>query len=440
VTPVLLGKIGAPSMLSASRMASRPLILLMFLFQPAPAAALVQEEPQRVRVDHPGIVITVALGSVATFEEVPIFEVFFPTRSEDGEIVRVIGFPDSHGISTRDSLRVFLILPLIEDLSSAIDLETCTLIEGSAEQCESAFFSTRIPQSRRLLEIRLQRPIDWTDTMLRMTVPAGILRLDPAESEEGLPNPGIQTLLPVLSMKDLRYVESKPVLKFEISPLARDANTREGEEGREAVAFDFDGGMFRSSGEQRYGLTWGGHVATQEELSFNQLALNLEYERNLHSGSFIPLVLALSGEADQDFDVVDTSARLELRFLLPFSLNQSPYHSFVPALGPKIKLIGSFGHRVRGADETVDEGFRRFGYEIHWKIPLRSDSVLRLHHAGLHDQSDLPDGDEFHSLVDFLLQTTLGELTYFIGFQEGEAPPLFQATETVRAGVVVSFQ
>lgn len=427
-------------MQTASRMARCLFALLMLLFPAAPAAALVQEEPQRVRVDHPGFVITVSLGSVEAFEEVPIFEVFFPTRGEFGEPVRVVGFPDPEGVSTRDSLRVFLIHPLTEDLSSAIDLEACTLIEGSAEHCEPAFITTRIPRSRLLLEIRLQQPIDWTDTVLRMTLPAGILRLDPTTGTEVSANPGIQTVLPVLSEKDLHYVESRPVLKFEVSPLTRDTNTEEGEKGREAVALDFDGGVFRASGEQRYGLTWTGHVATENELSFNQLALHLEYERNLHPGSFIPFVVALAGEADQGFDVVDTSVRLELRFLIPFSLNLSPYHDFVPALGPKIKLIGSFGHRVRGAEEAVDEGFWRLGYELRWKIPLSSDSILRLHHAGLHDESDLPHDDKFHRLWDVLLQTKVGELTYFIGYQEGAAAPLFQATETIRAGVVVSFQ
>lgn len=431
---------------SGSEVNMRAAVPLLLLFFAASTTTLAEGGPQegeaqRVRVDHDDFVITVNLGNIATYEEVPIFEVFFPTHDDTiGRPFHVVTLPDASGITSQEQLNVFFIHPLVEDLSDAIEVEACALVEGTTENCESVLIATRIPCSRLLLEIRLQQPVEWNATILRMTMPASVLRLDPADSSAGLPNPGIKTVMPVLSGKDLEYVEARPILRLEISPLTRDSNTEEGEKGREAVAFDFDGGLLRASGQQRYGLTWTGHVATEAELSFNQLAINLEYERNLQPGSFIPLVVALSVEADQDLDVVDSSARLELRFLLPFSVNLSPYHDFVPALGPKIELIGSFGRRLRGIDETVDESFWRLGYEVRWKIPLSSNSILRLHHAGLHDGSDSPRGDEFHRLWDVLLQTQIDELTYFLGFQEGEAAPLFQATETIRAGVVVSFE
>lgn len=422
------------------------------------AAGQEDAEFRRVRVDHPRFIITVGLGSVATYGEIPIFEVYFPSDEVTGHTVLVPRAPDASGMTGPGEERdVFLLEPLVDNPATAIVLESCALVEGTVEDCADVQIATRIPEQRSLLEIRLQQPVDWNDSILRMTMPAGILRLDSSDAETGAPNPAIRTVLPVLSAWDLEYVEARPVLRFEVSPLARD-DAKESDQGRQAVGLDFDGGLFRGRGEQRYGLEWSGHLATNDDLGFDQLRLDLEYERNLWPGSFLPVVIAVTNEADQDLDVIDTSATLELRFQLPLSVNGSPYHDFVPAVGPKIRLMGALGSRVKGAAETaaaeagdgtdptmeidrdVARSFRRLGYEVHWRIPLSANTILRLHHAGLRNWSDFPRADEFHSLWDILLQTQVGELTYFVGLQEGSAAPLFEATETIRAGLVVSFR
>ncbi len=44
-------------------------------------------------------------------------------------------------------------------------------------------------------------------------------------------------------------------------------------------------------------------------------------------------------------------------------------------------------------------------------------------------------GGDWHALWDILAQIQVGAVTYFVGYQEGEAAPLFRATETTRVGL-----
>lgn len=212
-------------------------------------------------------------------------------------------------------------------------------------------------------------------------------------------------------------------------------------DAREAAALDLEAALFRDRGRSRLGLTAAAHVATAEELSFDQVALAAELEHNLAKRDFLPVAVQAKAESDQAFDVVDLSAQLELRYILPLYLNRSPFDAFSPALGPKVRLQAAFGRRVRGAgDEEAD--FARAGYEVVWRIPLSANGLLRLHHAGVWDWSDLDsdEGGAFHALWDLALEQKLGELTYFIDYQKGAAAPLFLPTETTRAGVVIRFQ
>ncbi len=74
------------------------------------------------------------------------------------------------------------------------------------------------------------------------------------------------------------------------------------------------------------------------------------------------------------------------------------------------------------------------GYDVRWRVPVGEHGLLSLHHAGLWND---PDGSEakFHALWDLMLEIEVAGVTYFIGYQEGEAAPLFMPTETTRVGV-----
>jgi hypothetical protein len=187
-------------------------------------------------------------------------------------------------------------------------------------------------------------------------------------------------------------------------------------------------------------VSWSGSVATTEEVSFNQVRALVQYERNLKTGDFLPAEAAFVTESDQNFDVVDTSLTVGLRYLLPVRVNGSPFTDFVPTTGPKVMVLAAVGRRVRGIVDA-DKTFNRLGYDVRWRIPVSADTVIRLHHAGLWTWSDFESvSDEFHGLWDLLLETKIGQLTYFVGYRRGEAAPLFVPINTTRAGLVVRFK
>jgi hypothetical protein len=283
-----------------------------------------------------------------------------------------------------------------------------------------------VPGSGLFVEITVDT--DWkAGTVLRLRVDAGALTLGEVA---GAGSPALDVVLPVLAQKDLAYVEARPRLRLQASPITR-ATT--GGNGPDAAALGFDGALFRERGRQRWGVSLSGSVATDARLAFNRLALDASFERNLRAGDFLPAVLTARSEADQSFAVVDGSLALELRYLLPVHLNFSPLSQFIPALGPQVRLVGAVGRRLRGAG-AEGKDFQRAGYEVRWRVPLAADTELSLHHAGLWNWMD---GRRFHPLWDASVETKLGQLRLFLGYQRGAAPPLFRATETTRAGLVL---
>jgi hypothetical protein len=410
---------------------------------PAATLAAQDSEPQRVRVNHPTVVVTVMLGSVATFKEVPIFDVMFRSTESGAETIDVVtGVQPQAGKPTpTESLPIYFIDPVSSDSVGAIALESCALEEGVPVDCRPIRMVPRIPNSRKLLQLRLDQPVNWTRSLVRMRIPAGTfhLRTKP-DAPDAVPNPLVETVLPVLGAKDLAYVQSRPYFAFEVTPVARDASSPADTRPREAAALDFRGGAFRSATESQWGVSWSGSIATAQELAFNQIRARLEYERNLRSGDFLPAEAAFVTESDQNFDVVDTSVTVGLRYLLPVRVNGSSFSDFVPTTGPKLAIVGSVGRRVRGVVDA-EKSFRRLGYDLQWRIPLSSDVLIRLHHAGLWTWSDFVTvPDEFHDLWDLLLEAKIGQLTYFVGYRRGEAAPVFQPINTTRLGLVVRFK
>jgi hypothetical protein len=399
--------------------------------------------PKRVRVDHPTVVVTVMLASVSTFKEIPTFDVMFRSPEADAETVDVVtGVEAAPGeLTPTETVRVHILEPATPEFARSIAVESCALEEGVPTDCRPVRVIARIPSSRKLLQLRLDQPTNWTKSLLRFRIQAGTFNLKKtAEGPGGVPNPLVETLLPILGAKDLSFVDSRPFFSFEISPVARDSSSPRGAEPREAASFDFNGGAFRSGRESQWGVSWSGSIATSEELAFNQLRAGLGYERNLRTGDFLPAEAAFVTESDQNFDVVDTSLTVGLRYLLPVRVNGSPFSDFVPTTGPKVRVLGAIGRRVRGASDR-DKDFRRVGYDLLWRIPISADTLIRIHHAGVWSWADFESDDgEFHDLWDLLLETKIGQLTYFIGYQRGETAPLFQPINTTRAGLLVRFK
>ena len=433
-------------MLTASNSCRRTLAVAAMTAVVAAASssplAAQDEEIRRVRVNHPVVVVTVMLGSVGTFKEVPIFDVMFRSPDSGAETIDVVTAGGEPGKPTPiEKLPIYLIDAAAPDFARAIAVESCALDEGVPVDCRAVQVGIRIPNSRKLLQLRFDRPINWNKSLLRLRIPAGTLNLRAKiDSTDPHPNPLVETVLPILGAKDLAFVESRPYFAFEVTPVARDASSPADSEPREAAALDFNGGVFRSAIESQWGLTWSGSVATTEELAFNQVRAQFQYERNLRRGDFLPAEAAFVTETDQNFDVVDTSVSVGLRYLLPIRVNRSPFTAFVPTTGPKVALLGSFGRRVHGAVDA-DKTFSRLGYDLRWRIPLSADVVVRVHHAGVWTWSDFVTvTDEFHDLWDMLLEAKIGQLTYFVGYRRGEAAPLFQPINTTRLGLVIRFK
>ena len=400
-------------------------------------------ENKRVRVDHPVVVVTVQLGSVGPFAEVPIFEVYFKSSEPDARTISVpkTGATTPGKPTPTENLSVWIVQPSTPDYARNIVIESCALDEGSAVDCRPVRQTPRLPRSGMLVELRLDQPVDWTHAALRLRMPAGVLTLKKTrDAEEDRPNPLVETLLPILGEKDLAYVQSRPYLRLDVSPIAKDTTPGQTGGAKEAASFNFSGGAYRSRLNDRWGVGWAGSIATSGEFAFNQVKSDFTYDRNLRAGDFLPFSGGLVTEADQKFDVIDVSASFSLRYLLPIHLNGSPFHDFVPNTGPKLRLLGAAGRRLRGAVNR-DRTFQRVGYDVVWSIPASADVIIRVHHAGVWQWMEGQQGGmDFHPLWDMALETKIGQLTYFIGYQRGEAAPLFTAINTTRAGLVVRFK
>lgn len=404
-----------------------------------------EAQPKRVRINYPSVVITVMEGSVSRFEEVPIFAVAFKrSPAPDAETVIVeTGVEAGPGKPTpTETIPIYLLEPTTPDFARAISIESCALEGGVPVDCRAVRATARIPTRRKDLRLQLDQRVDWRKSLLRLRIPAGTFKLMKAigDTEEAESNPLVETVLPILGTKDLQFVESRPYFSFEITPIARAGSAPSGTEPREAASLDFRGGAFRSLRESQWGVSWSGSVGTVKDLTFNRLRGLLEYEHNLRAGDFLPAEAAFVTESDQNFDVVDTSLTVGVRYLLPLHVNGSPFSNFVPTTGPRVRLMGGIGRRARGA-ANLKKNFRRAGYDLQWRIPVSADALIAIHHAGLWAWDDFrTDEGEFHDLWDLVLEMKLGQLTYFVGYQRGDAAPLFQPINTTRAGLIVRFK
>ena len=385
------------------------------------------EPPGRVHaVIQPGVEATAGLGSRGGWTEEPVFFLYF--LSDRSEVSVQIDLP-------RDRVKRALVAT-IETPAESIDVEIqrCRVIDG-AVQCRTlkGEIGKRVPGSKKLLQLTLPaEKIDWGSTFFRITIPAGGLRL--RDTTGVFFAPAIEGKnLPLLPENEEDYLEAHPFLAVELSPLARAENDEN--VGFNDLTLDFEGGIYRPShtGNLLWHLDWEGSIANRKQVAFDRLALGTGMSVNLFPRDWLPLSVGALAESDRDFDAVDVSGELELAYVLPMNidLQQGEYR---PSLSPRVRLRAAPGSAVRRDDPALEEDFFRAGYEVNWTVPVHTRTSIRFHHGGTWNIVTDQRWD-WHPLWDILVETQLGEVTYFVGYQRGEAAPLFAPTETTRAGI-----
>ena len=128
---------------------------------------------------------------------------------------------------------------------------------------------------------------------------------------------------------------------------------------------------------------------------------------------------------------------MRLRHILPFNIHiqSGPYR---PALAPRVEVLAAGGYAAHRENAPEDErAFFRTGYALRWRIPMAESAALRIHQASTWNTSNGAT-PKWHILWDLLFETELGGVTYYVGYQKGEAAPLFQPTETTRIGFALA--
>ncbi len=381
---------------------------------------------------QPGIAAKVELAAGADFDLPVVYELYFLDESSKlTTIVPGVGEPRVLHVSRGDT-------------AAAIRMEKCRVVDR-VTRCTELRRPPIIDVSEEGEFAELELPaqkIDWEGEYLRLTVPEGWfeLRVCTAEScgpdDLGPPRPSpaiAAALLPTLTDRERQFMEQRPFFRFDVSPFVRDQSTGTG--GFDELSVSFDGGIYRTSSSGRWllQLKWGGDVATAKGLAFDRLSLEAGGARNLVASDWLPLTVVAKAETDRDFEAIDVSAVADLAYVLPFNVNLQTGR-YRPAAAPRLRAIAAYGYAVDRGDAELEEGFWRAGYEVRWRIPVAEAALLRLHHAGVwNDPSGM--GGDWHALWDILAQIQVGAVTYFVGYQEGEAAPLFRATETTRVGL-----
>ncbi|MDH3402883.1 MAG: hypothetical protein OES32_11055 [Acidobacteriota bacterium] len=362
----------------------------------------------------------------------PVFSPYWAARIDDEEVGELVDKVEVWGCVAE------ICQPLqLACLDGKTEEQGClkikTIVSRQSDVRAGLFFQIEAPKQG------LQKGED-----IRLSLPAKLVQITKTKDGESEPSPELKTVLPQLGQSEKgAYLTSKPLFKMSLSPLTEN-QMQEASGGGDNASIFFAGGRRRLRPTSSTGFTFSGNLATAEEVSFSKIQTDFEYERNLLKGDFLPLALSVGAESNQGFDVVNAIARLSLEYLLPFNINYSPDDSgYIPNTGPVLRLIGEVGTKVDESSEMETSGlnpedFERAGYEFTWTIPVARATILKVHTAGLWVFQDAM-ADDFHDLWDVSFETQFGNLKYYMGFQKGEAAPLFQPIETSQAGLVLSF-
>jgi hypothetical protein len=269
---------------------------------------------------------------------------------------------------------------------------------------------------------------------VRLEMDSGAVMIQTQASGPFTGSPSIRVTLPqVLDPGDF-LAGGPPLFRMDISPLARKLNGDEDE----SITLDFEGGVRRFRSLFRYGFTYSGSVAADEELAFNSIQAQFEFERNLRPTRYVPLLVTAGAESDQSFDIANAVMTVQGRGLLPIDVNYSPRDSgYIPNARPILTLRLEHGWNVRDENDVAPDNFTRPGYGVRWKVPVARNMVVRLDHDGRWAYGAFFDGaPEYHPMWDAGLEVRQGETTYFLGYRRGEAPPVFREVRAVMAGLV----
>ena len=433
----------------ATRMSRVVAVALAAAGQPGPAGAqdIFYGEPVR------GIGVSTELAGGRAFEETLVADLFFYASTADSSnLVTDVIRPGNK--SKRE--RVFAVAPGEGTSNAAVErcrvverANVCRPLDPPAEIRIGGCGDDRDCWGERL-EIALPTvDIDWQAEFLRLTLPAGafvlkgcacteadgplVAKRDSAGSLVEKPSPELVAPLPAPSELERQYLEQRPFLRLDASPLTR--NERDGADGFNTMSLSFDGGVYRRQARGRWlgQLKWSGDVATRSGLNFNNLTAEAGAAYNLLAGDWLPVTISARGEADQGLDAIDLSAEARLAYVLPFnpSLQRGAYR---PAAAPLINVIAAYGAALARPDGSPDGYFFRAGYEARWRVPVAANLLFNLRHAGLWNRPEGA-GGAFHALWDLAVEVDLGDVTYLIGYRNGEAAPLFLPVETTRAGL-----
>ena len=386
---------------------------------------------------QPDVGVSVELGGTGGFAETVFFSLYF--LSDSSSLVASVVMPgneivDASVLNIADGDRA---LPALVEQCQLVDaMRVCDPLDEPATfeivddgEGHGPFLEIEIPEQR----------IDWENGFLRLSIAAGRYTLSVLADDalrDPRPSPGIDdATLPHLSDLEQQYLEQRPFLNVDASPLVRGQQTGEG--GFDNLGVSFAGGVFRvlGGGGRRLQLTWDGEVATSDSATFNHLTFDAGVAQNLWPGDWVPLTLSLQGETDQGFNAADVSANARLSFILPFNVNLQS-GSYRPALSPRIELLAAYGSAIERDVQALEEDFFRAGYEIQWRIPLGEANLVRFRHANVWNDPGGAKG-AWHTLWDIQLEVAMGGMTYFVGYQEGEAAPLFEPIQTTRVGAFV---
>ncbi len=384
-----------------------------------------------------GVEAKVELAGGNGWQEEIVYEVYFSTDASD----LIIEVPRADG--RVDSLTVYRVSP--RDRRTELRVQKCRLIDGVPRCVDIEGIAERVPRSGKLVELTLPPVrVDWSQDFFRASMGEGRYTLTPTDAAGNARPDGARAsdavkarTLPTLADLERQYVQQRPFLRLSFSPFVRDH--AEGGSSFDELSATFDGGIYRSNsdGNRVWHVTWDGDVATRKPLAFDRMALEGGLGINLRRRDWLPVTLAMSLEADRDLNALDVSGLARLRYILPFNLNvqSGPYR---PALAPRLQVVAAAGHAAhRDSELGSEEPFFRSGYDVRWRVPMALSSALRLHQAGTWNAMAGAE-PRWHVLWDLLFETELGGVTYYVGYQKGEAAPLFQPTETTRIGFTLA--
>ncbi len=384
---------------------------------------------------QPGVGVSAELGGAGGFLELVNYSVYFLSDSS------TLSTGVITGPNAETTMTVFRTAE--GDANAVGNVERCQLADGMPV-CDPLELPAefRIGEDNEgrgvVLMITIpQQRIEEDNEFFRLNVGQGRYRLSTVAADGSLADPRdsppiVNAILPALVDLEQQYLEQRPFFHVEATPLIRQQPAGEG--GFDDLGLSLSGGMFRvrGGGNTRLELTWDGEVATNDSAAFNHLTLEAGVARNLWPGDWLPITLTVQGQSDQGFDAFDISANASLAFVLPFNVNLQT-GAYRPALAPRLRVLAAYGSALDREAADLEGGFGRVGYEVQWRVPVGDVNLVRFRHANLWNDPAGADGS-WHALWDVQAEVTLRGMTYFVGYQKGEAAPLFAPIETTRMG------